>query len=255
MEAIENEDFQNYWSQTETYESLKMYIDMDFDGLKQIIVDMLGGKKSRIYPETFQNDMTSFKSASDVLTLLVHLGYLAYDSKTKEVFIPNEEGRETFVLSIMDGSWNEVYKAIQDSEKLLNATLAMDEASVSRMIQDVHMRNTSSLVYNNEISLASVIQVAYYTAARDYTLIREMPTGEGFADMVFLPKRQTKKPAFIVELKWDKSAKGAIDQIIDKKYPVALEEYADNLLLVGINYDKNTKEHSCVIEKYQEQTL
>lgn len=251
MEALDNEEFQNYWSQTETYEDLKMYIEMNFDGLKQKIVDMLGGGRCKIVTQSFQNDMTSFKSASDVLTLLVHLGYLAYDSKTKEVFIPNEEVRDTFVLSIMDGDWGDVYDAIQNSEKLLSATLAMDETTVANMIQNVHMENSSSLVYNNEVSLASVIQVAYYTATKDYTLIRELPAGEGFADMVFLPKRRSKKPALLVELKWDKSAEGAMSQIKNKKYVAALKEYKGNMLLVGINYDKKTKEHQCKIEKYE----
>lgn len=251
MEAIDNEEFQNYWSQTETYESLKMYIDMNFDNLKQMVVEMLGGNRCKVFTQAFQNDMTNFKSASDVLTLLIHLGYLAYDNKTREVFIPNEEVRDTFVLSIMDGGWDAVYKAIQDSEKLLKATIAGDEATVEKMIQNVHMQSSSSLVYNNEVSLASVIQVAYYTAAKDYTLIRELPAGEGFADMVFLPKRGTKKPALMVELKWDKSADGAINQIKDKKYVAALEEYRGNLLLVGINYDKKTKKHQCEIEKYE----
>lgn len=251
MEALDNEEFQNYWSQTETYEDLKMYIEMDFDGLKQKVVDMLGGGRCKIVTQSFQNDMTSFKSASDVLTLLVHLGYLAYDSKTKEVFIPNEEVRDTFVLSIMDGDWNDVYNAIQNAEKLLSATLAMDEETVARMIQNVHMKNSSSLVYNNEVSLASVIQVAYYTATREYTLIREFPTGDGFADMVFIPKRRSKNPALVVEIKWDKSAEGAVNQIKSKKYVAALKEYKGNLLLVGINYDKRTKEHQCRIERYE----
>jgi len=251
MEALNNRKFQNYWSQTETYESLKIYIEMDFDGLKQMVIDMLGGGRCKIRTEAFQNDMTSFKSASDVLTLLVHLGYLAYDSKTQEAFIPNEEVRDTFVLSVMNGDWSEVYGAIQNSEKLLNATLAMDEAAVARMIQSVHMENASSLTYNNEISLASIIRVAYYSATREYTLFRELPTGEGFADMVFLPKRSSSKPALVVELKWDKSAEGALEQIKSKKYTAALDEYKDNMLLVGINYDKKTKEHTCKIEKYE----
>ena len=251
MEAIDNEEFQNYWSQTETYESLKIYIDMDFDHLKQMIVDMLGGGKCKVYTQAFQNDMTSFKSASDVLTLLIHLGYLAYDSKTKEAFIPNEEVRDAFILSIMDEGWNEVYKAVENSEKLLQATIEMDEEKVAQMIQDVHMQNTSSLVYNNEVSLASIIQVAYYTAAKDYTVIRELPSGIGFADIVFLPRRRSKKPAIVVELKWDKSVEGAIEQIKKKKYVTALEEYKGNILLVGINYDKKSKEHQCRIEKYE----
>ena len=249
MEAIDNEDFQNYWSQTETYESLKLYISMDFDGLKQKVVEMLGGGRCQIAVQTFQNDMTSFTSADDVLTLLVHLGYLAYDSAAKEVFIPNEEVRDAFVLSVMDEGWNDVYEAIRNSERLLKATLSMDEAAVAWMIREVHMKHTSSLVYNNEISLASVIQAAYYSAMKDYTLVRELPAGEGFADMAFTPKRKSDKPALLVELKWDKSAEGAIAQIHDRRYAESLKEYKGNLLLVGINYDKKTREHRCRIEK------
>lgn len=251
MEAINNEEFQNYWSQTETYESLKVYIEMDFDGLKQRIVEMLGGARIKIEVGSFQNDMTTFHCADDVLTLLIHLGYLAYDSKTEKAFIPNEEVRSAFVLAIRNRGWDEVYKAIENSEKLLKATLAMNETAVAKMLQDVHMQNCSSLVYNNEVSLASIIQLAYYTAAKEYTIIRELPAGEGFADMVFIPKRTSKKPALVVELKWDKSAEGAISQIKDKKYVTALEEYKGNILLVGINYDRKTKEHQCKIEKYE----
>lgn len=251
MEAIDSEEFQNYWSQTETYESLKVYIEMDFDGLKQRIVEMLGGARCRIEVGAFQNDMTTFHSADDVLTLLIHLGYLAYDSKTGEAFIPNEEVRSTFILAIRNRGWDEVYKAVRDSERLLQATIAMDENTVAKMIQDVHMQNSSSLVYNNEVSLASIIQMAYYTAAKDYTLVRELPAGEGFADMVFIPKRKSGKPALVVELKWEKSAEGAINQIKRKRYVEALEEYKGNLLLVGINYDKKLKEHQCRIEKYE----
>lgn len=251
MEALDNGEFRNYWSQTETYESLKIYITMDFDGLKQKTVDMLGGAGCKIDVESFQNDMTTFHSADDVLTLLIHLGYLAFDSKSQEAFIPNEEVRSTFVRAVKNEGWSDVYDAIQNSEKLLSATLAMDAESVAKMIQNVHMENSSSLVYNSETSLASIIQVAYYTAAKDYTLVRELPAGEGFADMVFVPKRRSQKPALVIELKWDQSAEGAVDQIKRKKYAAALKEYTGNMLLVGINYDKKTKEHQCKIEKYE----
>ena len=226
---------------------------MDFDGLKQRVVDMLGGARCKIDVESFQNDMTTFSSSDDVLTLLIHLGYLAYDSKNQEAFIPNEEVRSTFVRAVKNEGWSDVYDAIHNSERLLTATLAMDEETVAKMIRNVHMENSSSLVYNNEVSLASVIQVAYYTAMKDYTLIRELPAGEGFADMVFVPKRWSKKPALVVELKWDKSAEGAVNQIKDKRYMEALKEYKDNMLLVGINYDKKTKEHQCKIERINNQ--
>jgi len=249
MEAVIRHKVDNYWTETGAGESLKLYIGMDFDGLRQKVMDMLGGTRCKIDVEAFQNDMTSFEDADDVLTLLIHLGYLAYDSRTHEAFIPNEEVRSTFIKSVKTKGWGDVYDAINDSEKLLKATLSMDEKTVAKMIGDVHRKYSSSLVYNNEISLASVVQVAYYSAMKDYTLVRELPTGEGFADMAFIPKRKSEKPAILVELKWDSSAEGAIAQIKGRKYAEGLGEYQGNMLLVGINYDKKTKEHQCRIEK------
>lgn len=251
VEAIDSREFGNYWSQTETYESLMIYIAMDFDGLRQLIVELLGGQRCCIDVESFQNDITSFHSADDVITLLIHMGYLAYDSKTREAFIPNEEVRGVFLRAIKNDGWDEVMKAINASEVLLQETLAMNEKVVAQMVQEVHMQNTSSIVYNNEISLSSVIALAYYSASKDYILIREMPSGEGFSDMVFLPKRTSLKPALVLELKWDKSAEGAIRQIKNKKYVSALKEYKGNVLLVGISYDKKNKKHQCRIEKLE----
>lgn len=251
IEAVDSREFGNYWSGTETYESLMTYIAMDFDGLRQLIVDMLGNQRCSIDVESFQNDITSFKSADDVITLLIHMGYLAYDSKTKKVFIPNDEVRSVFWRAIRNDGWEEVIKAVDASEALLKATLEMNEKAVAQMIQEVHMQSSSSLIYNNEISLSSVIALAYYSACRDYTLVRELPTGNGFADMVFLPKRTSLNPALVVELKWDKTAEGAISQIKSKGYVSVLKEYKGNILLVGINYEKKSRKHQCRIEKFE----
>lgn len=103
VEAMLSEEFGNYWTGTETYEALKMYIDMDFDGLKDAIILMLGGGRCRINSQRFQNDMTSVKSRDDVMTLLIHLGYLAYDSERQETFIPNQEVADEFENAIEDG--------------------------------------------------------------------------------------------------------------------------------------------------------
>lgn len=250
MEAIENDDFQCYWSKTETYESLKLYIEMNFDGLKDKVIRMLAGERCPIRVNTFQNDMTTMGSADDVLTLLVHLGYLAYDSESKEAFIPNLEVRESFESAIQNGRFSETAKAIDESEKLIQATISMNEELVARQIEKVHRNNISALAYNSEQSLTTVILLAYYRARDEYQLFRELPTGEGFADIVFLPRKNSEKPALIVELKWNKNAETALNQIRDKKYPEALDDYHGNMLLVGINYDKDEKTHTCRIEKF-----
>lgn len=122
---------------------------------------------------------------------------------------------------------------------------------VAQGIDKIHKANTSVLAYNDENSLSCAITIAYFCAQKDYNLIRELPTGKGFADIVFVPRRHADRPALIVELKWDKSAGGAIQQIKEKQYPNALKDYEGNLLLVGVNYDKNSKKHECIIEKYQ----
>ena len=253
VQAICNEEFGDYWTETETYESLKFYIDLNIDGLKDAIISMLGGERCKINTRTFQNDMSNIKNKDDVLTLLVHLGYLAYDFSRKEVYIPNQEVADEFKNAVEYSGWAGVSTALQKSEELLDATLRGDAETVAKEIDAIHSANVSVLAYNNENSLSCVITIAYYVAQKDYTLIRELPTGKGFADIVFLPRKNTDKPAMIVELKWDKSAQGAISQIKEKKYEGVLNEYAGNLLLVGINYNKQDKEHECVIEKYDKE--
>lgn len=249
VQAINNEEFGDYWTETETYESLKFYIGLNEDGLKDAIISMLSGNRCRINTRTFQNDISNIKSKDDVLTLLVHLGYLAYDSIRKEVHIPNQEVADEFKNAVEYSGWEGISAALQTSEDLLEATLRGDAEMVEKEIDAIHSANVSILAYN-ENALSCVITLAYYSAQKYYTLIRELPTGKGFADIVFLPGKYTDKPAMIVELKWDQSAQGAIKQIKEKNYSGILDEYAGNLLLVGINYNKRDKKHECVIEKY-----
>ncbi|MBQ8231565.1 MAG: AAA family ATPase [Lachnospiraceae bacterium] len=248
IKAIYNKRFSNYWTQTETYESLKIYIDMDFDGLKTAIVNMLGGGRCVIDTGTFQNDMTSLKSKDDVFTLLVHLGYLAYDADKKEVFIPNEEVREEFIRAIKNGGRPELVKAVLTSDELLAATLRMDSETVAKLIDEAHSANTAPNFYNNEQALRSVILMAYLSSVDHYSKIQELTSGTGYADIMFLPNRGSDKPVMIVELKWNKTSDGAIAQIKDRKYAQALENYGGDILLVGINYDVKSKKHQCTIE-------
>jgi hypothetical protein len=251
IQAVYNKKFRSYWTETDTYEILKHYIEMNFNGLKDAIIRMLGGERQRIKTRSFQNDMTSVKSKDDVMTLLVHLGYLAYDSEKMEVYIPNREVAEEFENAVEEGSWSIIADALSESEDLLEATINGDADFVATQLDKIHSDNSSVLAYNNELSLSCAITIAYYSAQREYSRFRELPTGKGFADIVFIPRKNCDKPAMIIELKWDKNADAAIKQIKEKRYVGHLDEYAGNLLLVGINYDKDTKQHSCVIEQYQ----
>lgn len=242
--------YNNYWNQTETFEALRMYIDMDFDGLKEDVLSMMVGERIPINTGNFTNDMVTFESKDDVLTLLVHLGYLAYDERSKCAYIPNNEVRAEYVNSVSVSKWGEVSRALKNSADTLQAIWSGRESQVLEGIEQAHFE-TAHINYNDENTLSYTISLALYAARNFYKVYRELPTGKGFADMVYIPRRVfPDKPALVVELKWDKNAKGAIALIKEKEYCKSLEEYQGNLLLVGINYNKKTRKHECQIETY-----
>ena len=247
--------FQSYWSDTGTYEAIVPLINMDFDGLKTAIIEMLSGNSAEIDPTTFQNDMVNFTCRDDVLTCLIHLGYLGYDQDTHSAFVPNEEIRQELVKAVKRKKWNEFLTFQQESSELLDATLDMDADTVARSIEKIHNEYASAIQYNNENSLSSILSIGYLSTMRYYFKpIREFPTGRGFAGFVYLPKPEYSRdyPALVVELKWNQNAQTAIRQIKNRQYPEAVANYTDNILLVGISYDKKQKTHNCVIEKYSE---
>lgn len=242
---------ENYWNQTETFEALQVYIDMNFDGLKDDVLSMIAGERIPVNTGSFTNDMTTFRTEDDVLTLLIHLGYLAYDSENKVVKIPNNEVRNEYVNSVAASDWGEVSIALKQSADTLNAIWQRRPQQVAEGIQLAHFE-TSHIQYNDENALSYTISLALYAARNFYTMHRELAGGKGFADIVFIPRKKFQdKPALVVELKWDKSADGAISQIKRKEYCRSLEEYAGNALLVGVNYNKKTKLHECMIEEYK----
>ncbi|MDR1539552.1 MAG: ATP-binding protein [Clostridiales bacterium] len=249
VRAVNMQNFANYWNQTETFEALKMPISLNFRGLKDAVLKLLSMESVGIDIATFQNDMSTFSSADDVLTLLVHLGYLAFDSSKSEVSIPNNEIREEFKNAVKSASWGGVSKLLQASQQLLEDTWSLNAQRIGAAIEEAHNESASVLKYNDENSLCCVITIAYYAANEHYIIFRELASGKGFIDLLFLPKAyHFDKPALLIELKWDKTANGAVAQIKDKNYPQKVLEYTGNIILVGVNYDKETKTHSCAIE-------
>lgn len=210
-ECMTRHNFANYWSETETYEALKIYIDMNFDGLKDAVIELLAGKEIEVDTTSFQNDMTTFSNRDDVLTLFVHLGYLGFRFDRKTVYIPSREVYDSFVTSVKNADWHETSLALINSTKLLEATWNKDAKAVSHYIEEAHL-HTSILQYNDENALSYTIMLAYYRARDYYTLVREMPTGKGFCDIAFLPKDHD-HPAMLIELKCDHDADTAIRQI------------------------------------------
>lgn len=248
VESIVRGKFRNYWTSTENYEALEEFIFRNDDGLRDTIITLLAGEKKKIDPSTFTNDMVTFNSQDDVLTLLVHLGYLTFDSDTNEVSIPNYEVSEQFASTIRNKDWAEVSKSLKVSDDLLQATLSGNSEKAAQLISDSHKENTSILQYNDENSLACVLSIAYYSARKDYIVHRELATGNGFADLVFIPRKGRNLPAMIIELKKGYSAEEAIEQIKSNDYLHKVSEYSGDVLLVGINYDEK-KGHTCIIEK------
>ena len=247
MQAIDSNWCRSYWASTGAFEAVKDYIQMNFEGLKDDIIRMLSGESCPVDPTGFQNDMSVIQSRDDVLTVLIHLGYLSYDRREEECYIPNREVASEMVNAVKANNWQPVVDAIQQSKQLLRATLDGDCEAVARGVDAAHDEHTSILSYNNENSLACVLSIAYFYARNDYIIHRELASGKGFADLVLIPRKNVDSPAIILELKYNKDADSAIDQILRKQYPAKVAQYADNLLLVGINYDKETKTHSCVM--------
>jgi len=254
VKAIRSKQLDNYWNQTETYEALKQYIDWNFDGMKEDVAILMEGGRVPVDIAGYQNDMTTFHSKDDILTMLIHLGYLGYDSDTKELFIPNREVLQVFKSSTKDRDWTVTFRALQNSQKLLEATWNCEKETVAELIEAAHDK-AGNRTYHSEAGLSYAVLLAYYAAQDLYTIIPELDTGKGYADLAFIPKKPD-IPVMLMELKYEQDADTAIAQIHRQKYPDRLELYKGNLILVGINYDKTIsrdemefKHHSCEIEK------
>ena len=250
MRAIENDWYQSYWASTGAYDSVKTYIQMNYDGLKDDIIRMLSGESIPVITTKFQNDINVINSRNDVLTVLIHLGYLAYNRDTNRCYIPNKEVADEMNNAVQSTEWSQLAKTLENSQRLLDATIACNENAVAQAIDIAHDENTSILSYNDENSLACVITIAYIWARNEYVIHREYATGKGYADLVMIPRRNVSKPALVIELKFNNNtADTAIDQIKRKQYPAKIAEYTRDILLVGINYDKEAKKHTCKIER------
>ena len=248
--------FISYWTKTETFESLQEYIDMNMEGLRDDIVKLIAGEDVIVDVSTFSNDMVTFHSKDDVLTLLIHLGYLAIKGSTNLgviVYIPNEEIKLEFKTCVKNNNrYAGVYDLIKNTDVLLNDIWSLNSDAVAKIFDEAHQDHTSILTYNNENSLANVIAISLFLSTTNtYNVVRELPTGKGYADLVYLPKTGVNKPALLIELKFDKSAQTAITQIKEKNYLQFFKDYKGEVLLVGINYSKDTKTHQCIIEKAQ----
>ena len=257
VKAVSTGKISNYWTKTETYEALAEYIKKDYAGLQETVAILMNGGRIKISTSSYQNDMTTFNSKDDILTLLIHLGYLGYDDETGEVFIPNKEILDEFKTSTESPEWVKAFKKLlDDSHEILEAIWALDEEKVASLLEKAH-DEVENKTYNNEAALNYAVQLALYAAKIYYTVLLELDSGKGYIDIAYLPiPKYPNLPALVIELKHDKTAETALTQIKKQQYPARLEHYKGNILLVGIEYDKevaNTspkfKHHKCKIER------
>ncbi|MBQ8036318.1 MAG: AAA family ATPase [Proteobacteria bacterium] len=259
MKAIQLNEFQSYWSASSDPTSLLEYLNLDKEGLGKALIELMVGKEVPLNPRRFRNDPSSLNSEDDVLTLLTHYGYLSYDEERETVRIPNEEIRIEYADSIHYVTHTETIQRVKRSVQLMKDTADMHADAVAAELQKVHTEEYNPRHYNNEQSLRGTIKLAYFAYKDEYIQLEELAGGTGYADIVYLPKHNSDYPALVIELKaLDRShpqndAEGAIAQIKNRRYPDILKNYTNEILLVGISYDKNDpdKRHTCIIESLQ----
>ena len=251
IQAVLNNRFANYWGKTSTYRAIADRIEQDFDGIREDVIRMLAGESVPVNVTRYMYTMDSFANKNDLFTYLIHAGYLAYDLEEETCRIPNYEIRNEWFNAIEDNrDYAVTDRIIKESRQLLADTLAGHEEAVARALDESHVHVTTNRSYNNEDALQSAIYLAYIYALNKYTIVREMTAGKGFADVVFIPYVPD-LPAMIIELKRNKTAESAIDQIKEKRYFDSLAHYSGELLFVGINYDEDDKTHTCRIERLE----
>ncbi len=257
IRAIHNDDFDSYWTQTSAAESLMGYINLNFDGLGRTVADLVGGVETKVDTNGFANDLVTFRNRDDVLTLLIHLGYLTYNEETQKVHIPNKEVRMEFSKAVRQAKRDDTLRRVRESEQLIEDTVHGREDAVAKQIEKIH-EEESPLFYHNEQALRSVIKRAYFSYGDEYLMFEELPAGAGYADIVYLPRKDSVLPVLVIELKWNQSAEGAIAQIKNRRYSEAVKGYGSDILLVGISYDREAlpgeRKHQCRIERYEGKT-
>ena len=253
VKCMQTKSIESFWSKTSTYQVITDRLKENYKGIKDDVVRMIAGESVKVDTGMYLNTMTDFVVKDDVLTYLIHLGYLAYNKDDKTCRIPNKEvEKEWFRAVSILKNYSVTDKIIKSSEELLNQTLLKNCRAVEKALDKSHIHVASNRSYNNEDALMSAIYLAYIYAKNEYTVIKEMTTGKGFADVVFIPFYPG-KPAMIIELKRNGSTESALSQIQAKEYYDSLEHYQGNLLFVGINYDEKSKKHQCEILEFEKE--
>ncbi len=251
VRSMESGKYGGYWGKTSSYEVISDRIRANFAGTKDAVIRMVSGESADVNVTAYLNTMDSFKTRDDAFTYLIHVGYLTYDENNESCYIPNREVRNEWLNAIAsEPEYETTDRIIKASKELLSETIKGNEEAVAKALDESHIHVTSNRSYNNEDALQSAIYLAYIYALNKYTIIKEMTTGKGFSDVVFIPYVPD-IPAMVIELKRNDSPESAIKQIKEKKYFDSLSHYSGDLLFVGIDYDEKKKTHTCRIERFE----
>ena len=249
VHAAELKEFDSYWEQSSAVYGALDYINLDFDGLGEAAERLTAGFEIPYQTTSFKNDLTSFESADDVLTLLTHFGYISYDSEKGMGRIPNYEIMTEFAGMIHRVTHRETMLRLKESEQLLADILAGNARAVAANVQKVHMKESAPRWYNDEQALRAILKLAFFTYRDHYIKLEELPSGTGYVDMAYIPKKYDPSPALIIELKAGGTPEEAIEQIRSRNYASSVEGLGDEPVLVAITYEKDdkTKPHHCLI--------
>ena len=256
--AVSRNECISYWSGTSSNEEVVRLINMNFDGIKQDILNLIEGREIAFNCGRFQNDMVSIKSEDDILCLLVCLGYLgcknpngdnveeekssednnedtteqtekieqdeqaktANNKNRRIAYIPNAEIKSALMDIVKEQEWYERMETIERSENLLKAIKALDGNKVAELIQDVHNSPSVSIYdYNSESALTfCVITGLLWSTLDDYDYHREDQAGKGRVDLVYEPSVKGSEPLILIEFKYGESAETALRQIKTQEF-------------------------------------
>ena len=248
VEAIDCRRYGNYWTRTSGYDEIKKYLEYD-QVTNEDLMKLLSGKSIEVDINTFKNDLIHLDSKDKIFTLLIHYGYFTYDEDTETIRIPNKEIHKEFISTVKESKYTNLSKMIIHSKELIQSTINREEKKVSKAIEYTHSMINNPENYNSEEALRVTIKMAYIASIDHYAYFEELPSGKGYCDIAFIPKDNVQSPILLFELKWNKDTEEALSQIKDKTYSQRLEQFQKEILFIGINYDANTKEHTCKIEK------
>ena len=252
--AVSDNQLGSYWTGSGPYDEIFYYIKGNIDEVREDFILMISGEHIEAKVQEYAATAEELTTKNQIYSAMVIYGLLTYEDG--EVFIPNRELMYKYnELLLTNESLGYVYRLAKESERMLKATLAGDTQTMAEILEYAHNTESPILSYNNEIELSAIVNLVYLAARDKYRVEREDKAGKGYVDFIFYPEKKNIS-AIILELKVDASPEEAIQQIKDKQYILRFKgklaekaKYTGEILLVGINYNKETKMHSCKIEK------